>query len=69
MAGQAPTPFSGLTAMQEFDREAYEERAAIMEFDGGLPREQAERLAALEQLWPGFLAVDVSRESIETPDG
>lgn len=38
--------------MQEFDREEYEERAAIMEFDGGHPREQAERLAALEQLYP-----------------
>lgn len=25
--------------------EAFEERAAIMEFDGGLPREEAERLA------------------------
>lgn len=72
MVSQAPAPFSGLIAIQEFDREAYEERAAIMEFDGGLPREHAERLAALEQLYPGFLAVDVSgvsRESIETPDG
>lgn len=48
-----------------FDREAYEERAAIMEFDGGLPREQAERLAAFEQLYPGLLAADVSGE---TPD-
>lgn len=55
--------------MQEFDRELYEERAAIMEFDGGLPREQAERLAALEQLYPGFLAVDVSGESANMPDG
>lgn len=27
------------------DREAYEERAAIMEYDGGLPREEAERKA------------------------
>jgi hypothetical protein len=26
-------------------REAYEERAAIMEFDGGLTREEAERKA------------------------
>ena len=26
-------------------REMWEERAAIMEFDGGLPREEAERLA------------------------
>ena len=27
------------------DREAFEERAAIIEFDGGLPRDQAEALA------------------------
>ncbi len=33
---------AGLTAEQ---REAYEERAAIMEFDGELPREEAERRA------------------------
>lgn len=26
-------------------KEAFEERAAIMEFDGGLPRQEAERLA------------------------
>jgi hypothetical protein len=29
-------------------REAFEERAAIMEFDGGLTREEAERLARAE---------------------
>lgn len=29
-------------------REAYEERAAIKEFDGGIPREQAEREAEAE---------------------
>ena len=32
--------------MNEIDREAFEERAAIMEFDGGLSRSEAERLAA-----------------------
>lgn len=48
--------------MQGFDREAYEERAAIMEYDGGLPREQAQRLAALEQLDPDFWRYDA-------PDG
>lgn len=32
--------------INEFDREAVEERAAIMEFDGGLSRAEAERLAA-----------------------
>lgn len=31
------------------DREAFEERAAIMEFDGGLTRAEAERLALLER--------------------
>ncbi len=29
----------------EDDREAFEERAAILEFDAGLPREEAERRA------------------------
>jgi hypothetical protein len=29
----------------EYVREAYEERAAIMEFDGGLSRDDAEREA------------------------
>lgn len=32
--------------MNKIDREAFEERAAIMEFDGGLSRAEAERLAA-----------------------
>jgi hypothetical protein len=31
--------------MNEIDREAFEERAAIMEFNGGLSRAVAERLA------------------------
>lgn len=31
------------------DIEAFEERAAIAEYDGGLPREQAENLAARPQ--------------------
>lgn len=32
-------------AREPFDREAWEERAAIAEFDGGLLREEAEALA------------------------
>lgn len=32
---------------ETFDREAFEERAAIMEIDGGLTRHEAERLAAM----------------------
>lgn len=54
VAGQISAPPCGLIAMQGFDREAYEERAAVMEFDGGLPREQAQRLAVMEQLYPDF---------------
>lgn len=30
------------------EREHFEERAAIMEYDGGLAREEAERLALVE---------------------
>ena len=37
-------------------REAFEERAAIVEYDAGLPREEAERRALLDVLatygWP-----------------
>ena len=36
---------AGDTAAEPFDREAWEERAAIAEFDGGLSREDAEWLA------------------------
>jgi hypothetical protein len=32
----------------KLQEEAFEERAAIMEFDGGLPREEAERAALLD---------------------
>lgn len=39
--------------MNEIDREAFEERAAIMEFDGGLPRGEAERMAARALLATG----------------
>lgn len=35
-----------------FDREWFEERAAILEYDAGFPRHEAERLAYLEvTLW------------------
>jgi len=33
--------------MNEISREAFEERVAIMEYDGGMERTQAERLALL----------------------
>ena len=32
--------------MSDDEREAYEERAAILEFDAGMPRQRAEQLAA-----------------------
>jgi hypothetical protein len=38
-----------LAALAAPDPDAYEERAAIMEFDGGMPRQDAETLAAREQ--------------------
>jgi hypothetical protein len=33
--------------MNEFAHEMFEERAAIMEFDGGMSRAEAERLAMM----------------------
>ena len=36
--------------MTNEDREAYEERAAIIEFDAGMTRSEAER-EAMRQLW------------------
>lgn len=36
----------GNVCVSEIDGEAFEERAAIMEYDGGLSRAEAERLAA-----------------------
>jgi hypothetical protein len=40
-----------LTRLDADLREEYEERAAIMEYDGGLPREFAENLALLNIFW------------------
>ena len=37
--------FLGRAILEPFDREAWEERAAICEFDGGLPHEEAETVA------------------------
>jgi hypothetical protein len=36
----------GLEGLDEEQRFTFEERAAIMEYDGGLPREEAERAAS-----------------------
>lgn len=52
---------------QDFDREAYEERAAIMEHDGGLNRPDAESLAAqgmardpARHCWPNTNAMNTA---------
>lgn len=39
---------AALASLSEAEREEYEERAAIREYDGGTPREEAERLALEE---------------------
>ena len=44
-SGGDATATNDPTQAQDFDREAFEERAAIIEFDGGLSRIEAERLA------------------------
>lgn len=45
----AVTPATPVTLHDDYDdeywQEMFEERAAIMEYDGGLPRDEAERLA------------------------
>ncbi|MCK8787319.1 hypothetical protein M0638_23385, partial [Roseomonas sp. NAR14] len=45
LPGVPPQP---LSAAEISRRDAYEERAAILEFDAGLTREEAERLARIE---------------------
>lgn len=37
-----------ILSVEQYERECYEERAAIMEFDGGLTREDAEIEAHIE---------------------
>lgn len=44
-----------------FDRDAWEERAAIMEFDGGLSRFEAETLAAKAQGLTRWQAIEGAR--------
>jgi hypothetical protein len=41
-----PTGITGVAAGNVIDADAFEERTAIMEFDGGFPHQEAERLAA-----------------------
>lgn len=54
------------TGTGDFDHEAFEERAAIMEFDGGLTREDAERIACIA-LGPQRLSAssEVQREELD----
>jgi hypothetical protein len=42
-----PGLVASIASAQEVDREAFEERAAIMEFDGGMTRVDAEAAALL----------------------
>lgn len=51
-AACAPTGVALDADVGPLDKEAWEERAAIMEFDGGLPREEAERRATALLLQP-----------------
>ena len=44
-AGYRPKSGGNVARQEEAAREAFEERAAILEFDAGLSREEAERLA------------------------
>lgn len=50
--------------VQDFDREAFEERAAIMEFDGGLSRTEAEALSLKVDEKPsaGDIGAEVDRQ-------
>jgi len=51
------------TTREQAERDAYEERAAIMEFDGRIPRAEAERLAGARH--PGPWAPKVARKVSE----
>jgi hypothetical protein len=48
-----------------FDWEAFEERAGIMEYDGGLSRFEAETLAAKAQGLTRWEALNVARRNLE----
>jgi hypothetical protein len=51
--------------------ELYEERAAIMEFDGGLTRKQAERAAYFDwrKQFPGVVVPEVIRDKVRLSGG
>ncbi|MCK8787742.1 hypothetical protein M0638_25605 [Roseomonas sp. NAR14] len=53
-------PPQPLSATEINRRDAYEERAAILEYDAGLTREEAERLA-----WDEVMGEDTCREEWE----
>ena len=50
LAGLAALAVRRVARLDEYWRGEYEERAAIMEYDGGLPRQEAE-LAAYMDIW------------------
>lgn len=69
-SGGDATAANDPTQAQDFDREAFEERAAIMEFEGGLSRIEAEKLALSKahippddpdrQCWPHTTAMNTA---------
>lgn len=73
MASEHPTPIDAGVArlVRQLDdnrREAFEERAGILEFDAGIPREDAERRALIEVLarygFPGTTPVRLQRAEL-----
>ena len=46
-------------------KDSFEERAAIMEYDGGLTRSRAEKLAAAQQ---GYFSVEQMKKDFVTDD-
>jgi len=46
-SGEKSTEDKLILTARQIDLEAFEERAAIMEFDGGMTRDEAEKAAAV----------------------
>ena len=56
---------AGPDQLPEFLHDEWEERSAIMEYDGGLPRERAEALAPVS---PGIVQIVQGREAADAMD-
>jgi hypothetical protein len=54
-----PAPPSTLAERLEDLRELFEERAAILEYEGGLSRDKAERIARTETGYTGLTAAEM----------